>query len=98
MKLNQIISKPQLTQVVLDNEEVVKLYGEPLEWWVWDRQPLDKFFKMMNADASSGEQIVAVLTEMILDETGEPLLKDGASLPTNILMMVVTKMTEIMGK
>jgi len=98
MKLNQIISKPQLTRVELDNEEVIRIYGEPLEWWVWDRQPLDKFFKMMNADAASGEQIVAVLTEMILDETGEPLLKDGASLPTNILMMVVTKMTEIMGK
>jgi len=98
MKLNQIVSKPQLTRVELNNEEVIKLYGEPLEWWVWDRQPLDKFFKMMNADAASGEQIVSVLTEMILDETGEPLLKDGASLPTNILMMVVTKMTEIMGK
>jgi hypothetical protein len=98
MKLNQIISKPQLTRVELDNEEVIRIYGEPLEWWVWDRQPLDKFFKMMNADAASGEQIVAVLTEMILDETGEPLLKDGASLPTNILMMVVTKMTEMMGK
>jgi hypothetical protein len=98
MKLNQLVSKPQLTRLVLEDEETIAQYGEPIEWWMWDRQPLEKFFKIMNADANNGQQIMNVIIDMVLDEEGQPVFRDDATVPTNILMKIITKMTDAMGK
>jgi hypothetical protein len=98
MKLNQLIAAPQLTKVTLDDEEVVKEFGESLEWWIWDRQPLDKFLKLASAEGNQAEQIVATMREMILDEQGNPLLVGDATLPTTVLLKVMNKMVALLGK
>jgi len=97
MKLNQLIAKPQLVKMTLDDEETVKEFGEAIEWWYWDRQPLEKFFKIATGD-NQGETILATMKEMILDESGQPLLKEGDSLPNKIFLKVVAKMSEVLGK
>ena len=43
MKLNQLAAKPQLIRVEINDEETIKQFGESLEFWIWDRQPMDKF-------------------------------------------------------
>jgi hypothetical protein len=98
MKLNQLVASPQLIKVILDDEEVVKEFGEPLEWWIWDRQPLDKFLKLASAEGNTNEHIVATMREMILDEEGKPLLVGDASLPTAVLLKVMNKMVSLLGK
>jgi hypothetical protein len=99
MKLNTLIAKPQLIKCQLDDEDTVKEYGEAIEWWIWDRQPLDAFLKFATTESTdSGHQIISMLREMILDEEGKPLLQGESTLPTNILMKVMTKMTEVLGK
>ena len=98
MKLNQLVASPQLIKVILDDEEVVKEFGEPLEWWIWDRQPLDKFLKLASAENDSNDHIVATMREMILDEEGKPLLVGDASLPTSVLVKVMNKMVSLLGK
>jgi len=98
MKLNQLIAKPQLIKCVLDDEETVKEFGEPLEWWIWDRQPIDAFLKFATDTGSNSEQIVRILKEMVLDEQGQPMLTGENTLPTRVLMRVMGKMTEALGK
>lgn len=98
MKLNQLIAAPQLTKVSLDDEDVIKEFGEPLEWWIWDRQPLDRFLKLAAAEGNTGDQIVATMREMILDEEGKPLLVGDATLPTSVLLKVMNKMVSLLGK
>ena len=51
MKLKQLASKPQLMRVTLNDEETLKEYGEELEYWVWDKQPLAKIIKLDNVSA-----------------------------------------------
>jgi hypothetical protein len=97
MKLNQLIAKPQLVKMELNDEDTISEYGEAIEWWYWDRQPLEKFFKIAAGD-NQGETILATMKEMILDESGEPLLKEGDSLPNKIFLKVVAKMSEVLGK
>lgn len=98
MKLNTLVAKPQLIKCELNDEETISEFGESLEWFIWDRQPLDVFLKFAGGDVPSSEAIVSILREMILDEDGRPLLVDGATLPTNVLMRVMNKMTEVLGK
>jgi hypothetical protein len=98
MKLNQLVANPQLIKCEINDEDTIKEFGEPLEWWVWDRQPISTFMRFAGSDVTSGEQIMSIMKDMILDEQGQPLLKGEATLPTAVLMRVMNKMTEVLGK
>lgn len=98
MKLSQLAAKPQLIQVSLDDEDIVKEFGEPLEFWTWDRQPLDTFMKLAQSqDADTGKMIDIVRT-LILDEHGKEIINKDAMLPTSVLLRVIQKIVELLGK
>ena len=46
LKLTQLASKPQLIKITLDTKEIQEKYGDSLEFWILDRQPIDQFIKM----------------------------------------------------
>lgn len=98
MKINQIASKPQLIKVVLDDADTIKELGEELEFWTWDRQPLDKFMKLASVRQDNPAEIIEVVKSLILDEKGQEVIKDDIMLPTQILIRIITKITETLGK
>lgn len=98
MKLTQLAKKPQLIKLELTDEEIVQQYGEPLEFWVWDRTPMDTFVKMATMKAEDFGSMVDTVNTMVLDEDGSPIVKDGFLLPTNILTKVIAKVVETLGK
>lgn len=98
MRLSQLVAKPQLIEVSLDDEETVKQYGEPIVFHTWDRQPMSIFMKLAGATDSNTTDIIAVVKDLILDEQGAPLLSGDAMLPTNVLMRAIGKITEALGK
>lgn len=98
MKLSQITAKPQLIMVTLDDEDTVKEYKEPLEFYTWDRQPLDVFMKLANADQNTTSNIIEIVRTLILDENGKQILSEENMLPTNVLMKAIGKVTELLGK
>lgn len=98
MKINQIASKPQLIKVVLNDENTVKELGEELEFWTWDRQPLDKFMKLATIRQDQPEEIIGVVRELILDEEGKVVIQGDVMLPTQILIRIIQKVVEVLGK
>ena len=98
MKINQIASKPQLIKVTLDDQDTVKELGENLEFWTWDRQPLDKFMKLASVKHDNPAEIIDIVKELILDENGKVVIKDGVMLPTQILIRIIQKIVETLGK
>jgi len=98
MNLSQIASKPQLTKVILDDEEVIKEYSEPLDFYTWDRQPMEVFMKLANMNKVDTASIIEIVKTLILDEKGKQILNEENMLPTNILMKAINKVTEILGK
>jgi hypothetical protein len=98
MKLSQLVAKPQLIKVELNDEEVIKEFGEPLEFYTYDRQPLDVFMKLANATENQGSTIIETVRDLILDEDGKKVLTDENMLPTSILMKAISKVTEMLGK
>ncbi len=98
MKINQIASKPQLIKVVLDDADTIKELGEELEFWTWDRQPLDKFMKLASVKQDSPAEIIEIVKELILDDAGKVVIKDGVMLPTQILIRIIQKIVETLGK
>ena len=98
MKLSQLTAKPQLIDIHIDDEETIKEFGEPIEFWTWDRQPMDVFMKLANATGNDTGNIIGIVRTLILDERGKEILKDDEMLPTHILMKAISKVTEILGK
>jgi hypothetical protein len=74
MKLSTLSKEPQLVEILIDDEEIVKEYGEALSFHTWDRQPMHIFVQLANLSSDSekstpniGEMLNLVKT-LILDE------------------------------
>lgn len=98
MKLADLAKKPQLIKITIDEADIVAKYGEAVEFWTWDRQPMDTFLKMANIDSSNYRTIVEVVRELILDDKGQAVIKGDDTLPADVLNAAVFKILENLGK
>jgi hypothetical protein len=98
MNLKDLAAKPQLTKITIDDEDIVSQYGEPLDFYTWDRQPMDVFLKVATSDRTDFPQLAMVLKDLVLDADGEPVMKDGMVLPSKVLVATFTKMVSSLGK
>ena len=50
MNLKNLAKKPELIKLTIDNEDIVKEFGEPLDFYCYDRHPMDVFLKVATKD------------------------------------------------
>jgi hypothetical protein len=98
MKLTQLAAKPKLVKIEITDEDVVKEFGEALEFWIWDRQPMDKFVRLAQMKGDDMSELIAAVNDMVLDEEGNAIIKEGLVLPTNVMTKVIGKVVETLGK
>jgi hypothetical protein len=98
MKLHTLAAKPQLTVFTLDDEDTVKEFGESIEFYSWDRQPLETFMKLANAQSGDPTEMIKIVKTMILDEDGKEIIKDDMMLPSNLLIKAIGVLVEKLGK
>ena len=58
MHLSQLAAKPKLIEVIIESEEIIKEYGEPLAFHTWDRQPMETFMKLVSLSGKDVRRIV----------------------------------------
>lgn len=97
MKLSDIAKKPKLIKITIDDEEIVKEFGEPIEFWSYDRQPLEVFLKLSSIDPDNQGEIINCVKDLILDEAGKPVLADNHVLPAKVLLKVINSVVESLG-
>ncbi len=97
MKLAELSKKPQLIKITISKKELVKKYGEELEFHIYDRQPLDVFTKLANAEKDM-TGITEMIQSMILDDSGAKIVSDDKVLPLDVLMECVTEISNRLGK
>lgn len=100
MKLSALAAKPVLIKITLDDEILTAKYsgGEPLEFWTWDRQPIDTFMKLAAIDTNNNQLMIDVVKTMILDEDGKPVITDDVVLPGPVMIQAIGKIVETLGK
>jgi hypothetical protein len=98
MNLSQLTAKPQLILIELNDEDIMKEFGEAITFHTWDRQPMDVFMRLANADHTNAGNIVEIVRTLILDEKGKEILTKEKALPTHILMKAISKVTDLLGK
>ena len=98
MKLAELSQKPELIKIDIDNESLVEKYGETLEFFCFDRQPLDIFTKLANANTADAGSMAMLFKDLILDEDGTPVMKDDLVLPLDVMIEAITLIGERLGK
>lgn len=98
MQLSQIAAKPQLIKMILDDEDTVKEFGEPVEFYTWDRQPMDVFMQLANVSNKDPQIMIGIIRTLILDEAGKEIITKDAMLPSNVLLRVVARVVDLLGK
>jgi hypothetical protein len=98
MKLSQLSAKPQLIKMVIDDQATIEEFGEAIEFYTWDRQPIDLFLKMASIDSKNQSEMITAVKDLVMDENGVKIIDGGSTIPTKILMKVITKVVESLGK
>lgn len=98
MQLKDLARQPQLIKKTLSDEATIAEYGEVIEFWTWDRQPMSTFLKLAAVDATNYSTVFAAVRELVLDEQGQQILTEDLMLPTPVLMRVITEVVEGLGK
>jgi len=97
-KLTQFASKPQLICITLDDADIRERYEDALEFWVYDRQPLETFAQLAQVRADNLGDMIQQIKQLILDETGKPIMHDDLTLPSDLLLKAVNRVVELLGK
>ncbi len=98
MKLTQLTAKPQLIKILLDDEEIIQEYKEPIEFWIWDRQPMSNFVKFANLKEDDVSSMMSTIQDLVLDEQGNTVLSDDTTIPIPVLTKVIQRVVETLGK
>lgn len=98
MKITQLTAKPKLIKIELKDDDIDQEYGEPIEFWIWDRHPMKKFMKLASLKEEDYGEMIDLVEELVLDEQGNRILSDDNLLPTNIMTKVVQRVVETLGK
>ena len=97
-QLSQIAAAPQLIEVVLDDEQTIAEYGESIQFFTWDRQPLPMFMKLASLSGSDTSSMIEVVRKLILDDAGKEIISDTNMLPTPVLLRAIGRITDLLGK
>lgn len=98
MKLAELSQKPKLLKVMIDREDIIEKYGEELEFFVYDRQPLDVFSKLANANTGDLGGTTMLLKDLILDEDGNCVMKEDNILPMDVMIEAIKLIGDRLGK
>ena len=100
MKLSQLAAKPQLIKLEITDEAIVAEYGsgEPIEFYTWDRQPLNVFMALAANQGEDPSAMIDVVRKLILDEDGKEIVTKENSIPSAILMRAIAMIVERLGK
>ena len=99
MKLEALASRPQLIKIEIADENIVKTYGETIEFWIYDRQDMDVYMSMASLSGTTNNlvEVARLVKDLIHNEAGEHILKDGQMLPMDIMVKVIEETLKRLG-
>ncbi len=96
MQLKELAQKPKLELVTVDTPVIVEAYGEPLEFYMMDRQDLPTYLKLAQIKDNQ-EEIFNIVKDIVLDDKGKRVLSDGELLPVDIMVPVLEAAIQRLG-
>jgi len=97
MDLKQIAEKPQLLKLQLDSESIIEKYGEPIEFYMYDRQSIPTYVKISTVEDNT-EELINIVKDMAMTNDGKQMLSEDDTLPLDIMLAMIEKVVAQLGK
>jgi len=97
MDLRAAAVKPKLEQITLDSKYVMESYGEPLTFYMWDRQSMPVYMHLSTIDQADTSSVLTVVREMMLDANGKPMLEEDDELPPQVMVDAINAVVAQLG-
>lgn len=88
MNIKELARKPELKKITVDNPIVVEAYGEPVDFWMYDRQSVPTYLQLAQLKDNHND-VFEIVKQIIMDENGLPVLNDGEMLPIDIMIPIL---------
>jgi hypothetical protein len=99
MNITQLAKRPELFEIVVDDEDIVKTYGEAITFHMYDHVDINTYFDFYRVQQEQdGRQLNALLKKIIVDKDGKPCIGDDDMLPIDVTLAVLVKVNESLGK
>jgi hypothetical protein len=99
MDISSLSKKPQLEQLDITDEEIVKAYGESITFYMMDHIDVNTYFSFYRLQQEEdGALLNELLRKIILKQDGKPALGPDEVLPVDITLAVLVRINENLGK
>jgi len=99
MKLAELSKKPQLIKLTITDKKLVEKYGEELDFYMYDRQPLHVFSQIANSSKTDDiGQYLNLLLDTVKNEDGSPVMTEDQLLPLDLMTEAMKLIGEHLGK
>jgi hypothetical protein len=100
MKLEALAATPTLRKITIDDENIVKKYGETLDFYIYDRYDMELYLKLASMSGSGDDNVqnlFVLIKDLICDEKGNKIVSGNKILPTDIMVKVVEETLKNLG-
>ena len=99
MDIKQLAKRPELIEIIIDDEAIVKEYGDKITFYMKDFVDINTYFDFFRSQSEkSGEELTTLLRKIILNSDSLPVLEEGDAFPIDITIAALTKINECLGK
>lgn len=99
MDIAKLAQKPQLQKMILDDNDIVERFGEPIIFWIYDHMGISTYFNFYKLQQSEDDNLLnELLRKLILKEDGTPALGPDEVLPVQLVLSILMRINEFLGK
>jgi len=99
MDISKLAKKPQLVQLILDDKDVVERFGEPISFYIKDQMGIATYFDFYRLQQQEDDALLnELLRKFILKEDGTPALGEEEVLPVQLILAILMKINDFLGK
>lgn len=99
MDISKFAKKPELMKVEIDDEDIVKEYGDSITFYIYDNVDISTYFDFYKVQQEQdGIKLQALMRKIILKEDATPALAADEMLPMDLTLAALVKINENLGK
>jgi len=96
--IKDFAKRPELVQMVLDTEDIIQEFGEPVIFYMKDYVDINTYFEFFRSQTDNVNGLNKILREIVLNEQGERVIGDDEALPVQLAVGALSKINENLGK
>jgi hypothetical protein len=99
MDISTLAKKPELVKLEINDEDIVRDFGEPISFYIMDQIDVSTYFDFYKFQQNQdSDLLMSVLRKLILKEDGSRSIAEDSVLPVNLTLAVLVRINDFLGK